>query len=365
MGMTMGPAVDPAHAVLTVSGAEFDPRTILAAGSLKPDYVWLQGETKPWGRPNKLSGLAVTAYSGDVFELTSSIEHFISAHEEVLKGIRLQRANLWLTVNIRLDLHAGAASIFRLSRQLIACLSRFDIELSFNASSQRLVQRSYGLACDEDEPGPFERLETYVKEETGTDSVSGYLSNMRAHASLGDDLLINTWGGLLESLGWRIRRWSAPVQSIGLGLKAWSERLQCEIPLVFAPFAYLPGDDSDRLVEETKDALSEQYPDGVLLGFETLMFKEVDGSCYTFGGLLFFRDQWRPFALSSAATSFDALLAQRESGFSFQKIQRGHEDEGGVLATGFNLMLQGGDPEQPWKVVYLHQGEWQIPMLVC
>ena len=363
MDIALGSALDPVHAVLTVSGETFEPAVALAGRSVKADYIWLKGETRPWGRKNRQSGCAVTAYSGDVFEFAEGLHHFFEFHEGMLQEVQLPGVRVWLTISLRLDFHAGVASVLCLNPTLMRNLARFDVELIVNASSKRLVQRNFGLTPDEDEPGPFEELEAYVEEVAGVESTSGYLTNVRSQGAPVDDRLIRAWGGLLDSLGWELQEWSAPASSVGLGLRTWSDRLQRDVPLVFAPFAYVPGDDTDALVEETKAALSAQYPDGVLLGFETLMFKEIDGFRYTFGGLIFFHNQWRPFAISRAANSFDALLAQRESGFSFHRPLRGHEDDGGQLATGFNLLVQGGDPELPWRVVYLHQGEWRVPML--
>lgn len=363
MDIALGSALDPVHAVLTVSGETFEPAVALAGRSVKADYIWVKGQTRPWGRPNRRSGCAVTAYSGDVFDFAEGLQGFFELHEGMLLSAQLQEAKIWLTINLRLDFHAGVASVLCLNPTLVRNLARFDVELIVNSSSKRLVQRSFGLPPDDDEPGPFEQLEAYVEEVAGVGDAAGYLTEVRSQAASVDDRLIRAWGGLLDSLGWKLQGWSAPAGPVGLGLRTWSDRLQRVVPLVFAPFAYVPGDDTDALVEETKAAVSAQYPDGVLLGFETLMFKEIDGFRYTFGGLIFFRGQWRPFALSRTVNSFDALLAQRESGFSFQNPLRVHEDEGGHLATGFNLLLQGGDPELPWKVVYLHQGEWQVPML--
>ena len=356
-------ARDPIHAVLTVSG-KFDPKTALTDGGLEADYVWLQGEKKPWGRPNRRSGFALTVYSGNVFQFVEKLEGFFKLHEFSMAKMQHQDVSFWLAINARLDFHSGAVSVFCLSSSLVSSFARFQIELIVNASSNRLVQLSYGLPPDEDGPGSFEQLEAYVKEVAGVDNVSDYLTEIRSHGAFQDNRLLRAWEGLLESLGWKLNELSGLSNLLGSGLYTWSDRLQREIPLVFAPIAYFPGDDSDALVQEAKASLSAQYPEGVLLGFETLMFKEVGGFRYTFGGLIFFGNQWLPFALSQAANSFDALLTQRESGFSFQHPQPNHQDEGGQLATGFNLMLQGGDPELPWKVVHLHQGEWQVPMLV-
>lgn len=98
MDITLGSALDPMHAVLTVSGETLEPAVALAGRSVKADYIWLKGETRPWGRKNRQSGCAVTAYSGDVFEFAEGLHHFFEFHEGMLQEVQRSGVKVWLTI---------------------------------------------------------------------------------------------------------------------------------------------------------------------------------------------------------------------------------------------------------------------------
>lgn len=187
-----------------------------------------------------------------------------------------------------------------------------------------------------------------------------FLQDMRAQGGLHGPVH-DEWMDLLEFLGWDLCALDDPAR-LDPAFTVHSERLDKEFPFVCEAYAYSPGDDGDPLVNEAKEVLAGAYPGGVVLGFKSMPYKEVDGKKYTFGGLFYYKQQWRPFALSKAIDSFDALLVQRESGFSFNSPTKEYADENAQIAHSFNLMTEGADTQKPHQMVGIRSGDWITPM---
>lgn len=166
-----------------------------------------------------------------------------------------------------------------------------------------------------------------------------------------------SWFDLLSSLGWspdeyleNPDRFEAAFSVPGPGRKM--------VPVVCEAYAYLPDDADDALANEALAELPSLYPDGVLLLFKSMPYQEVQGHKYSFGGMLYWSGKWAPFAMTQAMTSLGQVIAQIQSGFSFDAVLPQYADDHASIAIPFNRMCYGLDPNENGPIMGLKAGKW-------
>lgn len=170
------------------------------------------------------------------------------------------------------------------------------------------------------------------------------------------------WYDLLTTIGWNLQQYQEKPARFQPAFITPSQREGAMLPVVCENYAYIPGDVDDELVNEAKSKLAKMYPRGVVLLFKAMLFKKVKDATYSFGGMLYWRDQWRPFALCESIDDVDGLFKQFEDGFSFNSPLAVYADQHGRLARGLNFMTHGADPNSNRPSFTLQQGDWLTPM---
>lgn len=167
------------------------------------------------------------------------------------------------------------------------------------------------------------------------------------------------WYNILRHLGWEIFE---DVEDPERFAPAFYVAPQSgpRVPVVCEVYAYVPGDTSDKLQREAERFIERHYPDGALLLFNAVPYREVDGKPYSFGGRLFRARQWRDFAINEHMSSFDAVLEQVASGFEFGQDLPRWADEQARLAAAATLMSYEVDTPEAAKLVSLKTGDWHM-----
>lgn len=158
------------------------------------------------------------------------------------------------------------------------------------------------------------------------------------------------WFDMLESLGWAPTEYEDDPERLEPAFWVPSKRLGTLVPVICEAYMFFPDDDEDDLAFEAMEVVEDEYPEGALLLFKSLPFKTVAGHDYSFGGMLLWNGEWRPFALCAAMKTVDAVFEQVASGFSFGKGDPRYADDKQFVATPFNRMCNGHDPNKPGKM---------------
>lgn len=162
------------------------------------------------------------------------------------------------------------------------------------------------------------------------------------------------WFDMLETLGWNPDEYDDEPERFDPAFWVTGPRFAPKgLPVVCEAYAYIPGDADDKLANEAMRELGARYPDGVMLGFKSMPFIEVGGNKYSFGGLLWWKGAWHPFAMTPGMTSIDAVIEQVQSGFTFEKGDPKYADNNTMLAVPFNRMCYGLDPNAPGRMMGL------------
>lgn len=216
--------------------------------------------------------------------------------------------------------------------------------------------RIFAMSKDDMMKGVADLLKRSTGEEIDPES---FMRNMRASGGLHGPTH-DAWWDLFSHLEWDLEELTDDPERLEPAFVVHSAS-GVSLPVICEAYPYLPGDDQDELAEEAKAVLAEQYPDGAMLVFKVMPLKLVGGHHYAFGGLLYLRQQWRPFALCDSMRGLDTLLEQRESGFSFNKPDPKYAEDLG-LAKALALMTHGRDPNTPSRVFHMKHGEWLMPV---
>ncbi len=216
--------------------------------------------------------------------------------------------------------------------------------------------RLFAMSKDDMMKGVADLLKRSTGEEIDPES---FMRDMRASGGLHGPTH-DAWWNLFSHLEWDLEEVTDDPERLEPAFVAHSAS-GVSLPVVCEAYPYLPGDDQDELAEEAKAVLAEQYPDGAILVFKVMPLKLVGDHHYAFGGLLYLRQQWRPFALCDSMRGLDALLEQRELGFSFNTPDPRYAEDLG-LAKALALMTHGRDPNAPSRVFHMKHGEWLMPV---
>lgn len=166
------------------------------------------------------------------------------------------------------------------------------------------------------------------------------------------------WWDLFETLGWKLEDYEDEPERFEPAFWVAAGRHGETLPVICEAYAYFPDDADDELAQEALQQVAEDFPDGAFLLFKSIPFQEVGGHKYHFGGMLYWQDKWRPFALTPHMQSADDILDQIESSFTFETVNPKYADDNCSLTVPFNRMCQGMDPNEPTEVVGLRQGAW-------
>lgn len=216
--------------------------------------------------------------------------------------------------------------------------------------------RLFAMSKDDMLKGVADLLKRTTGEEIDPES---FMRDMRASGGLHGPTH-DAWWNLFSHLEWDLEELTDDPERLEPAFVAHSAS-GVSLPVICEAYPYLPGDDQDELAEEAKAVLAEQYPDGAMLVFKVMPLKLVGDHHYAFGGLLYLRQQWRPFALCDSMRGLDALLEQRELGFSFNAPDPRYAEDLG-LAKALALMTHGRDPNTPSRVFHMKHGEWLMPV---
>jgi hypothetical protein len=172
------------------------------------------------------------------------------------------------------------------------------------------------------------------------------------------------WFDMLETLGWEPDEYLDEPERLEPAFWVAGERhAKTGLPVVCEGYAYFPDDEGDELANAAMKELGELYPEGALLGFKSMPYKEIDGHKYTFGGLLYWEGAWHPFAMTTAMTSVDSVIDQIRSGFSFEKVDPKYADDNVMLAVPFNRMCFGLDPNESGRMMGLTQATGWVTLM--
>jgi hypothetical protein len=166
------------------------------------------------------------------------------------------------------------------------------------------------------------------------------------------------WHDLFNALGWEPGEWTErPARhSHAFVLRSGGRRLS--MPVICEAYAYSPDDRDDELANEALVEVARRYPGGAALLFKSMPYCEVSGHKYQFGGMLWWKQKWTAFALTSRMTSIDDVIDQVEGGFRIGDDDTRYCEDDCSLAVPLNLMCQGMDPNKPGKLLALKSGAW-------
>lgn len=172
------------------------------------------------------------------------------------------------------------------------------------------------------------------------------------------------WHDLLETLGWAPHDYDDEPERFDPAFYVTGKRHAPEgLPVICEAYPYLPDDEGDELAHEAMETVADWYPDGALLLFKGMPYKEIQGHKYCFGGLLFWDDAWHVFAMNQTMTSVDDVIEQIMSGFSFENVNPQYADDGTAVAIPFNRMCYGADPNEPISMMGLTTGTGWVTLM--
>lgn len=166
------------------------------------------------------------------------------------------------------------------------------------------------------------------------------------------------WHDLFNALGWEPEEWTErPARHCqAFVLRSGGRRLS--LPVICEAYAYVPDDRDDELANEAMVEVARRYPGGAALLFKSMPYCEVNGHKYQFGGMLWWKQKWTAFALTSRMTSIDDVIDEIEVGFRIGDDDARYCEDDCSLAVPLNLLCQGMDPNKPGKLVALKSGAW-------
>jgi hypothetical protein len=166
------------------------------------------------------------------------------------------------------------------------------------------------------------------------------------------------WWDLFETLGWDPQDYVDEPARLQPAFRVKADSYSTDLPVICEAYAYFPDDLKDDLAVSAMKKVEKAHPHGAFLLFKSMPYQEVAGHKYSFGGMLFWRQHWHPFALNAQMTSASHVLDQVESGFSFETANPAYADDHCALAAPFNRMCQGCDPNQNMPMYGLKQRKW-------
>lgn len=170
------------------------------------------------------------------------------------------------------------------------------------------------------------------------------------------------WTLLEENLDWDLEDYDDECERLDPAFWAPAPKLGISLPVICEAYAYFPDDDGDKLAQEAMRVVAAENPEGAMLLFKSMPYTEVGGHKYHFGGMLYWAGKWTPFAMTEHVRSADDVLAQVESGFSFETGNPNYADDDCRITIPFNFMCYGLDPNAESKVVGLRAGKWTTLM---
>ncbi len=166
------------------------------------------------------------------------------------------------------------------------------------------------------------------------------------------------WHDTLDALGWGPQEWNEDPGRYEHAFVVQGRRNETTLPVVCEAYAYFPDDANDKLAETAKRAVASRYPGGALLLFKSIPYTEVENHKYHFGGMLWWKRRWSPFAITMRMKSVDDVIDQVESGFEFGQQALQFADDGCGITIPFNCLCQGLDPNMRVKMMGLGSGKW-------
>ena len=166
------------------------------------------------------------------------------------------------------------------------------------------------------------------------------------------------WMALLTHLGWTPEDYEDDTVRLEPAFWVSSQHYGMSFPVICESYAYFPDALNAPVARAAMERISDEYPDGALLLFKSLPYRDVQGHKYHFGGMLFWKRKWSAFALNPQMHSIDAILEQLASGFTFETVNPKYADDDCNLATPFNQMCEGLEPSKKTQMVPAQQGSW-------
>lgn len=152
------------------------------------------------------------------------------------------------------------------------------------------------------------------------------------------------WYNLLGNLEWRMTDEVEEPARFSPAFLAHNSAGTLTFPVICENYTYIPGDVKDRLANEAKTTLAKLYPDGVFLTFKAMPCMKHEEKTFSFGGLVYQHQQWKPVALCATMVGVEAVMQQLEERFSFNDPDPRYEDEHGQFARALNFMTHGQNP---------------------
>lgn len=213
------------------------------------------------------------------------------------------------------------------------------------------------------EDGAADGMRALLRQLTGEDvDPSDFMEQMRAAGGVHGPTYPSWWDMLEETLGWDLQDYNEECDRLEVAFWAPAPVHDAYLPVVCEAYAYFPDDSGDTLAQEAMQVVAGDYPEGALLLFKAMPYTEVAGHKYNFGGMLFWKGKWSPFAMNEHQTSADDVITQVESGFTFETGNPAYADDDSRLAVPFNRMCYGQDPNAPGKIVGMRMGKWTTLM---
>lgn len=203
----------------------------------------------------------------------------------------------------------------------------------------------------------IERLKCTLRRESWAD----YIREALRHSGMPRSPTHPKWYSLLGSLGWSLYSCKeSPSPRQPMFYVGGTRLIFGDLPVICPPYVYLPDERDDYVALDALDELEYDHPDGVLVLYSGIPFIEKDGHTYCFGGMLFWRDAWHPFAITKEMTSLDKIIEQVEAGFTFETPAPLYAADPLSLAIPFNRMCYDRDPDKDCLMVELKSGNWTI-----
>jgi len=167
------------------------------------------------------------------------------------------------------------------------------------------------------------------------------------------------WHDLLDNLNWQLDDYSANPARFEAAFWAHAPNHNIVLPVVCEAYAYMPDDAGDQLAQQAMAEVSQAYPDGALLLFKTMPYREISGHKYHFGGMLWWGQTWSPFAFNESISGPDDIIDQIAAGFRFDAVDPKFADDSCDITVPFNRMCYRLDPNEPGPMQGLRSsGGW-------
>lgn len=219
--------------------------------------------------------------------------------------------------------------------------------------------------ADDDMPESFEEIMgDFISRAIGRDigDPRAFMDQMRAAGGIHGPTH-PSWADLLTTLGWKIKDYEDEPEQLQPAFYTKSKKHRVTVPVICEAYAFLPDDDDDRLARNAMRVIRRDHPDGALLLFKSMPFREVGGHHYNFGGMLFWGGRWMPFALNETCKSIDHVIDQVTTGFEFTHPDPKYADDHHSLAAPFNLMCYDCDPNEPVPMLGLRTATGWVTLI--